>query len=76
MSWEGTMLTGQQAIMEKFNSLPPVRHMHSTLDIQPSTSQNAMIIFVTGKIQVTSMMCKYITRIRVLKCFFFLNYAD
>lgn len=53
MTWEGTMLSGQQAIVEKLQQLPQVRHEYPTLDIQPSTSGNAMIIFVQGKIQVS-----------------------
>lgn len=52
MTWEGTMLSGQQAIVQKLQTLPAVRHEYPTLDIQPSTSGNAMIIFVQGKIQV------------------------
>ncbi|GMF29207.1 unnamed protein product [Phytophthora fragariaefolia] len=52
MSWEGQMSTGQQAIMAKLQGLPAVRHEFPTVDIQPSTSGNAMIIFVQGKIQI------------------------
>lgn len=52
MSWEGVMVTGQQEIVQKLSSLPQVRHSSPTIDIQPSTSSNAMIIFVQGKIQV------------------------
>lgn len=52
MTWEGTMLSGQQSIVQKLQTLPAVRHEFPTLDIQPSTSGNAMIIFVQGKIQV------------------------
>ncbi|KAG6613860.1 Nuclear transport factor 2 [Phytophthora cinnamomi] len=52
LSWEGQLTTGQQAIMAKLQGLPTVRHEYPTLDIQPSTSGNAMIIFVQGKIQI------------------------
>ncbi|RLN97510.1 hypothetical protein BBJ28_00015134 [Nothophytophthora sp. Chile5] len=50
--WEGQMSTGQQAIMTKLQALPAVRHEFPTVDIQPSTSSNAMIIFVQGKLQI------------------------
>ncbi|TMW69267.1 hypothetical protein Poli38472_001423 [Pythium oligandrum] len=52
MSWEGTLLSGQQAIMEKLSQLPTVRHQTSSLDIQPSTSNSAMLIFVQGKLAI------------------------
>ncbi|KAF4321579.1 hypothetical protein JM18_003662 [Phytophthora kernoviae] len=52
MSWEGQMSTGQQAIVAKLQALPAVRHEYPTIDIQPSTSGNAMIIFVQGKLQI------------------------
>ena len=52
MSWEGQLSTGQQTIVAKLQGLPTVRHEYSTLDIQPSTSGNAMIIFVQGKLHI------------------------
>jgi hypothetical protein len=52
MTWEGTMLSGQQAIVEKLGQLPAVRHQTNNMDVQPSTSNSAMIIFVQGKMQV------------------------
>lgn len=52
MSWEGVMVTGQQEIVNKLQQLPQVQHEFGNLDIQPSTSGNAMIIFVQGKIKV------------------------
>lgn len=57
MSWEGVMLSGQQAIVAKLQLLPQVRHEYPTVDIQPSTSQNAMIIFVQGKLKVRRLLC-------------------
>ena len=52
MTWEGTMLSGQQAIVEKLGQLPAVRHQTNNMDVQPSTSNSAMIIFVQGKMQI------------------------
>lgn len=57
MSWEGVMLSGQQAIVGKLQQLPQVQHEFPTVDIQPSTSQNAMIIFVQGKLKVRRLPC-------------------
>uniref|UniRef100_K3WSL4 Nuclear transport factor 2 n=1 Tax=Globisporangium ultimum (strain ATCC 200006 / CBS 805.95 / DAOM BR144) TaxID=431595 RepID=K3WSL4_GLOUD len=52
MSWEGTMLTGQQAIVQKLSLLPQVLHEYPTVDVQPSTSPNAILIFVQGKLKI------------------------
>ncbi|KAF1333334.1 Nuclear transport factor 2, partial [Globisporangium splendens] len=52
MSWEGTMLTGQQAIVQKLSQLPQVLHEYPTVDVQPSTSPNAILIFVQGKLKI------------------------
>ncbi|KAI9917287.1 hypothetical protein PsorP6_013090 [Peronosclerospora sorghi] len=52
MSWEGQRTTGQQAIMTKLQGLPVMRHEYPTIDVQPSTSGNAIIIFVQGKLQI------------------------
>ncbi|DAZ98071.1 TPA: hypothetical protein N0F65_001946 [Lagenidium giganteum] len=52
LSWEGQMIQGQQAILEKFQQLPPCQHQFTTIDIQPSTSGSAMIIFVLGKLKI------------------------
>lgn len=57
MTWEGTLLSGQQAIVAKLQQLPAVQHEFPTVDIQPSTSQNAMIIFVQGKLRVRRLSC-------------------
>lgn len=48
------MLTGQQAIVQKLSQLPPVQHEYPTVDVQPSTSPNAILIFVQGKLKVRS----------------------
>lgn len=61
MSWEGAMLSGQQAIMGKLQLLPQVQHEYPTVDIQPSTSQNAMIIFVQGKLKVRCLLCSIVS---------------
>ena len=51
MSWEGTEMTGAQAIMEKLNSLPAMKHQITTVDAQAITNNN-MIVYVTGKLSV------------------------
>lgn len=60
MSWEGVMVTGQQEILNKLQTLPAVQHDFGNLDIQPSTSPNAMIIVVQGKLKVRSSGCVYV----------------
>ena len=52
MTWEGTDLAGQAAIMEKFASLPGMKHQVSTVDTQPISAQ-ALIVYVTGKLSVS-----------------------
>ncbi|KAJ0396141.1 hypothetical protein P43SY_006989 [Pythium insidiosum] len=52
MSWEGSMMTGSQEIMAKLGALPGVQHQVSQMDIQPSTSNAAMLIFVQGKMSI------------------------
>mmetsp|Transcript_36338 Transcript_36338/g.112436 ORF Transcript_36338/g.112436 Transcript_36338/m.112436 type:complete len:122 (+) Transcript_36338:187-552(+) len=44
--------TGPAAIMEKFNALPPVQHQPQTIETQPSTTPNAILVFCTGQILI------------------------
>lgn len=56
MTWEGNELSGQQAIMQKLGSLPTMKHMVTTMDVQ-AISNNAMIVYVTGKLSVKRIVC-------------------
>ena len=43
---------GAPAIMEKLRTLPPVQHQPQTIETQPSTNPNAILVFCTGNILV------------------------
>merc|ERR1719337_744151 len=38
--------------MEKLRTLPPVQHQPQTIETQPSTNPNAILVFCTGNILV------------------------
>lgn len=52
LTFEGQQVQGSQNIMQKLKSVGPVKHNIKTTDIQPSASGNAIVIFVTGAIQI------------------------
>jgi hypothetical protein len=52
LSFEGQQFQGPAAIVEKLKSVGQVKHEVKSLDVQPSSSQSAIIIFVTGAIRV------------------------
>ena len=52
MTFEGAQVGGQQAIITKLQSFGQVKHIAKTLDVQPSTSDSAIVLFVSGTIQI------------------------
>jgi len=52
MTFEGTMLTGPEAIVQKFQTVGAVKHTMKGMDVQPSKDASAMLIFVTGIVQI------------------------
>jgi hypothetical protein len=52
MTFEGTMVTGSEAICAKLAGVGPVKHTFKGMDVQPSKDASAMLIFVTGSIQI------------------------
>lgn len=52
LTFEGTQLLGAQPIIEKLKSVGPVKHVVKSFDVQPSSNPNAIIVFVTGSIQI------------------------
>jgi hypothetical protein len=52
LTFETETFVGQEKILEKLNKLPQTQHRAETVDIQPSVSNNAMLICVTGKLVV------------------------
>lgn len=52
MHFEGNKLVGTQAIVDKLIAVGPVQHQVKSIDVQPSTSETAILIFVTGQIKI------------------------
>lgn len=52
LTFEGQQVQGAQNIMAKIKGVGPVKHNIKTTDIQPSSNPNAIVIFVTGAIQI------------------------
>jgi hypothetical protein len=52
MTFEGQQQQGPENIIGKFKSVGPVKHQVKSMDVQPSQSPSALVIFVTGSIQI------------------------
>jgi hypothetical protein len=52
MTFEGNQVQGTEAIMGKLRSVGAVKHQVKSMDVQPSSNTSAIIIFVTGSIQI------------------------
>lgn len=52
LTFEGQQVQGSPAIINKLKSVGQVKHSVKTTDIQPSSNPNAIVIFVTGAIQI------------------------
>ena len=52
LTFEGQQLLGPENIMGKLKGVGSVKHTVKTIDIQPSKDPNAIVIFVTGAIQI------------------------
>ncbi len=52
LTFEGTQVSGAENIMAKLSSVGQVKHEVKCMDVQPSSSNNAIIIFVTGNIKI------------------------
>ena len=52
LTFEGNQLQGTESIVNKLKSFGQVQHTVKGMDVQPSTSNNAIIIFVTGSIKI------------------------
>ena len=52
MTFEGQQHQGPDAIVNKLSSVGAVRHVVKSTDFQPTFSENALVIFVTGTIQI------------------------
>ena len=52
LTFEGTQVIGVDSIMAKLRSVGQVKHDPKSMDVQPSSSSNAILIFVTGSIRI------------------------
>jgi Nuclear transport factor 2 (NTF2) domain len=52
MTFEGQQFQGAENIVNKLRQIGQVKHQVKSTDIQPSTDSNAILIFVTGSIQI------------------------
>ncbi len=52
LTFEGNQVLGKDNIVNKLRSVGQVNHDIKSMDVQPSASGNAIIIFVTGSIKI------------------------
>jgi hypothetical protein len=52
MTFEGQSFQGPQNIITKLKGVGQVQHQIKSMDVQPSTTPSALIIFVTGTIKI------------------------
>ena len=52
LTFEGTQVAGTDQIMGKLRSVGQVKHSVKSMDVQPSVSPSAVVIFVTGTVQI------------------------
>jgi hypothetical protein len=53
MTFEGQQFQGPTAIVEKLSAIGSVKHTVKSRDLQPTFSENALVIFVTGTVQIS-----------------------
>ncbi len=52
LTFEGNQVMGKDSIMAKLRSVGPVKHDIKSMDVQPTQSPSAIVIFVTGVIKI------------------------
>ena len=52
MTFEGQQFQGPENIVNKMKSVGQVKHVVKSMDVQPSNTASAIVIFVTGSIQI------------------------
>lgn len=52
MTFEGQQYQGPDNIVQKLSLVGQVKHTVKSRDLQPTFSENAMVIFVTGTVQI------------------------
>ena len=53
MSFEGQQFQGPGDIVQKLASVGAVKHTVKSRDLQPTFSENALVIFVTGTVSIS-----------------------
>lgn len=54
LTFEGEQHAGAAAIIAKLKSVGKVQHTVKSMDVQPSKDPSALVIFVTGSVQIDS----------------------
>ena len=86
LTFEGSPFQGAQNIVQKLTGIGPVKHEVKSTDIQPSATENCIVIFVTGTIRIGGdnplHFCEFFQLIStgpgqysVHNCIFRLNYG-
>ena len=52
LTFEGQQFQGAEQIVGKLRTVGQVNHTVKSMDVQPSNNPNALVIFVTGIIQI------------------------
>jgi len=52
MTFEGNQVAGSANIIAKMKATGKVAHQMKGMDVQPGTSSNALLIFVTGAVKI------------------------
>lgn len=52
LTFEGQQFQGSEAIIAKLQQVGAVKHEVKSMDVQPTQSPSAIIIFVTGMIRI------------------------
>lgn len=52
LTFEGNQVAGSEQIIAKLSSLGKVQHDVKSMDVQPSSNPQALIIFVTGTVRI------------------------
>ena len=52
LTFEGDQFQGSEAIINKLRQIGKVVHQVKSMDVQPSASGNAIVIFVTGSVRI------------------------
>jgi hypothetical protein len=52
MTFESNQVQGSEDILQKLKSVGRLSHTVKTIDVQPSYSENCILIFVTGSITI------------------------